>query len=292
MRKDNEAVVFILLGQSNAVGHELPMEEQDKIKNPLGNVFGLKRTLNQSYDNTELVWDHYISSEMNLAEEQDDTYSIVNCLAYRWQQAIDSGILLPDLYIVQIAIGAQGVTSNYMWHPDREPKLIPGKLEDVDISLHSFTKHILSLVNKHMEGANKRVHYLMHWRGGEEDMCVAKNQLDNDLQDIYERIFKDYAEALKTDIDIVLHRIICDTRAMYLDPSGEHLNSLKYINQVFEDLSEKHEHISVFDPRNHPDYLYEKEHCGVFLDDDVHFTREVNDWIASGIITDMREFFC
>ena len=111
----NQPVVFILLGQSNAVGHDLPMQEQDKIKIPLKNVFGLSRVHNQSYDHASLVWDGYVSAGMNLAEEQDDTYSLANCLARRWQDAIDGGVTLPDLYIVHIAIGAQGVTERYMW---------------------------------------------------------------------------------------------------------------------------------------------------------------------------------
>lgn len=35
--------VFILLGQSNAVGPNLPMREEDIIKTPLKNVYGLTR---------------------------------------------------------------------------------------------------------------------------------------------------------------------------------------------------------------------------------------------------------
>ena len=31
MNIDNKAAVFILFGQSNAVGHGIPMEEKDKI---------------------------------------------------------------------------------------------------------------------------------------------------------------------------------------------------------------------------------------------------------------------
>ena len=111
--KKDQAIVFILLGQSNAVGHDLPMQEEDKIKIPLANVWGLSRAHNQAYDHTELVWEGYVSAGMNLAEEQDDTYSVANCLARRWQNAIDGGADLPDLYVVHIAIGAQGVTERY-----------------------------------------------------------------------------------------------------------------------------------------------------------------------------------
>ena len=39
--KSKKASLFVILGQSNAVGHGLPMVECDKIITPLRNVFGL-----------------------------------------------------------------------------------------------------------------------------------------------------------------------------------------------------------------------------------------------------------
>ena len=107
MENKNRAALFILLGQSNAVGHGIPMREQDIISEPMKNVFGLHRDFNQSFDNTKLQWSGYTSFGMNLAEEQDNTYSIANCLAKLWQDEIDNGNKrdLPDLYIVQIAVG-------------------------------------------------------------------------------------------------------------------------------------------------------------------------------------------
>ena len=68
MKLSEKAAVFILLGQSNAVGHGIPMEDKDKIGEPLSNVFGLTRMLNQSYDNDKLYWQGYTSDGMNLAE--------------------------------------------------------------------------------------------------------------------------------------------------------------------------------------------------------------------------------
>ena len=57
----NKAAVFVLLGQSNAVGHKVPMDEKDQIREPLKNVFGLKREDNQSFTNEELCWSGYTS---------------------------------------------------------------------------------------------------------------------------------------------------------------------------------------------------------------------------------------
>ena len=52
---EKKAAVFMLLGQSNAVGHGVPMEEKDIISVPLKNVYGLSRKKNQSFDNQECV---------------------------------------------------------------------------------------------------------------------------------------------------------------------------------------------------------------------------------------------
>ena len=51
-----KSAVFILLGQSNAVGHAIPMKKEDIIYKPLKNVYGLSRTKNQTYENKELVF--------------------------------------------------------------------------------------------------------------------------------------------------------------------------------------------------------------------------------------------
>ena len=80
-KKDEKCAVFLLFGQSNAVGHGVPMEEGDKILLPMKNVFGLSREKNQSFDITNLSFSGYTSAGMNLGEEQDHTYSVANCLA-------------------------------------------------------------------------------------------------------------------------------------------------------------------------------------------------------------------
>ena len=284
---NNQAIVFILLGQSNAVGHDLPMQEQDKIKTPLGNVFGLSRAHNQAYDHTELVWGGYVSAGMNLAEEQDDTYSVANCLARRWQDAIDGGKELPDLYIVHIAIGAQGVTERYMWYPDRAPVLVPGKLGTVNISLHPFSVHILELVRAYMEQAGKDARYVLHWRGGEEEGDVPVEEMP-DLFDIYVRLFGDYCAAVGEDLPIILHRV--ESYQQSLDLLGqEGVDRLDYINGVFDRLAGAYENISVFDPKRYPGYTPDaSRYFGIFRPDHVHFLREVNEWVAGEIMKELQ----
>ncbi len=292
MANNKKATVFILLGQSNAVGHGIPMRDEDKIKVPLKNVFGLKREYNQSFDIESLTWDEYASGSMNLAETQDDTYSVANCLAKLWQGEFDSGNEhgLPELYIVQIAIGAQGVTGGYMWHPDYPKTLVPGKLGTVDISLYSFTCHILFLVKKSLsERGVDTESVLIHWRGGENDSTASHEDLEKNLKNIYTKLFNGFYASIGERVPTILHRIVCHDRCMDLDPSGEQLKKMHYINRTFDELAAENGNISVFDVRLAPQYKADIRGNGIFIDDVVHFTPEVNNWVAEQILRYCKE---
>lgn len=281
-----KAAVFILLGQSNAVGHGIPMCKKDIISKPLKNVFGLSREKNQSFDNVSLKWSGYTSFGMNLAEEQDNTYSLANCLASLWQKHIENGNRqnLPDLYIIQIAIGAQGVTQGYMWHPDREPILVPGKLGTVDVSLFPFSNHIFSLLEKSFSEMDIDYEIIgLHWRGGENDITAAKEYLSNNLESIYRNIFNEFNCLLK-DPPIVLHRLVCPDRMNDLDPTGTYLDNMHCINAVFDKLEQSYGNVSVFDTRKAPQYISEARGNGLFIKDVVHYTPEVNAWVAETIL--------
>ena len=289
--ENKKEAVFILLGQSNAVGHGIPMREEDELHTPLTNVFGLSRKDNQSFTGTELLWSGYTSCGMNLAEEQDDTYSVANCLASLWQNHIDSGnaLNLPNLYIIQIAIGAQGVTDGYMWHPAREEKLIPGTLGTVDISLFPFCKHIFGLLDDSFSKMNKAYEIIgLHWRGGENDVSAAEEYLVQHLETIYTQIF-DVFNGILGMPPIILHKIVCPDRMRDMDPTGQRLKNMDYINGVFESLTQKYENVSIFDPTGAPWYIPDVRGNGIFIEDAVHFTPEVNRWVAECILKQCGE---
>ena len=285
-----KAAVFILLGQSNAVGHRIPMTEEDKITVPLKNVFGLHREPNQSFDITELIWSGYTSAGMNLAETQDDTYSVANCLASKWQAAIDGGASLPDLYIVQIAIGAQGITKDYMWYPQREKKLIPGKLWTVDISLYPFTTHILSLLPESLRSRGVEPEYVgIHWRGCENDMRIVGDQPDTPFRDIFTELLSGFRKALKADPPIVIHRLIFSERAIETNPTGTSNIGMDIINQVFDAMAAENPKITIFDPRNAPHYILDERQHGILMQDAVHFNAKTNQWVAECILNEYMQ---
>lgn len=279
-----KAAVFILLGQSNAVGHGIPMKEEDKILTPFKNVFGLHRKDNQRLHPNKLIWKHYTSDGMNLAEEQDHTYSIANCLAAMWQQQIDQGKKLPNLYIIHIAIGAQGVTKEYMWYPEREEKLIPGQLGTVDISLFPFTMDIFSCLKESLKEREKDYEILgLHWRGGENDMTEETPYLQANLLRIYQCIFDSFNAVLENP-PIVIHEIHSPDRANETDPTGKYLFHMHYINSIFKALEEKYDKISLFDVRKAPFYEPDTREKGIFEEDAVHYTPKTNQWVAKCIL--------
>lgn len=290
MNIDNKAAVFILFGQSNAVGHGIPMEEKDKILVPMKNVLGLTRRENQRLYNKTLYWQGYTSYEMNLAETQDNTYSVANCLARLWQDSIDAGKKLPDLYIVHIAIGAQGVTKKYMWNPCYPERLVPGVLGKVDISLYSFAFRILEKIEESLKALGKtEICYSLHWRGGEEDAVEQNEILSANLKNIYSEMFDGFCKAIGRKIPIVLHRIAAHERYTDLDPSGRELENMHLINGVFDELADQNENISVFDVTKSPQYIPGVRCNGIFLEDAVHFTPDVNRWVAGCVLEEFTK---
>ena len=283
---NNKKTVFILLGQSNATGHASPMTEEDRIKEPLKNVYGLQRCDNQSFDIDKLTWSNYLGAGTNLAETQDDTYSLANCLAKLWQAEIDGGADLPDLYIVQIAIGAEGVTEKYMWYPEREKKLVPGVLGTVDISLYPFANHIFSLLNESLDGDDEIMG--IHWRGGEEETDVRVAHLKEVLRGIYDRMFDGFYKSLGQKVPIVLHKMASETRCREMNVTGEDVEAMHFINKTFDELCRDNENITTFDVTKAPHYNTNTRTNGIFLPDGGHYTPKTNMWVAKNILVEYR----
>ncbi|MBQ8164027.1 MAG: hypothetical protein IJZ93_06675 [Clostridia bacterium] len=285
-----KVAIFMLFGQSNATGHGVPMEEKDIISTPLKNVFGLNREPNQSFDTDKLVFSGYTSFGMNLAETQDNTYSVANCLARLWQDEIDGGASLPDLYIIQISIGSQGVYG--MWSPDREKKLIPGALGTVDISLYPFTVHILSLLNKHFKDNEIEPDFIgIHWRGGEQETWQHTSNLEGRLKNDYIRIFNGMRDALGYECPIVLHKMPFVDVMKNADPSGKCLDSMNYINALFDELASELPKTAVFDPFKAPHYDPNAWDKNLFRWDLIHYNPKTNNWVASEILNEYKKHY-
>lgn len=283
-----KVAVFMLFGQSNAVGHASPMSPCDVIQYPLKNVFGLHRDQNQTFDNEKLVFSGYTSHGMNLAETQDNTYSIANCLAKRWQDAIDSGKKLPDLYIVHIAIGSQGVFG--MWSPDRKKVIKPGILGACNVSMYPLAIHVITLMHKYFKENSLTPQYFgIHWRGGEQEIRREMDELTQRLKADYLRIFGGIRAALGEDAPIVIHRFPFASFMDKNDPSGGFMEKMNYVNALFDELAKELPEVSIFDSRNYPLYDPTAADYGMLRADLIHYRGEANDWVASCILSDYIE---
>ena len=285
-----DPVLFVLLGQSNAVGHGVILEENERIETPLKNVFGLTWDDNPFPGDEPAVWRGFVTKKMNLGELTENFGSVANYLAPMWQKAVDSGEELPDLYIVNISLGAQGVTEEYMWYPEREVKFVPGHIGVADISLTPYAENILSRVKKYFDGLGVKPKTCIHWRGGENDYLVPRSKLEVCLPEIYREIFTRLWSSLGDKPKTVLHRIVCDTRANDFNPiDGLSLISMGYVNNVFYGLTEEFENVEVFDAAKIPGYTLATEERGIFLEDKVHFTAAANKWVAEKVFEDLKE---
>ena len=287
----NRATVFILLGQSNAVGHGVPMNPEDIIAEPLTHVYGLSREQNQRLDIDKLTFSGYLSSGMNLAETQDNTYSLANCLAAKWEKAADDNPSLPDLYIVQIAVGAQGVGREYMWNPDYPIRFVPGPLGTVRISLFPFTERILSLIKPFFEERGIGYDILgLHWRGGENDTGNGMpEKIIPEIKPVYMRLFDMFSRALGEMPPTVLYEIRYGKKndAREDGVNVEYMNNTApAVNGMFREFAKDNSMITTFDPFSLS--LYNKDEpltWGIFKEEDgIHYTPEANREIASIIV--------
>lgn len=298
MKKRN-AAVFILLGQSNAVGHGIPMKEEDKITKPMSHVYGLSREQNQTLYPEKLTFTGYTSAGMNLAEDQDDTYSLANCLAKRWEKEAENNESVPDLYIIQIAIGAQGVSSGYMWNPDYPETLIPGILGQVKISLFTFTERILALVKPAFEDLGVSYDILgVHWRGGENDTSSGlPKQMIPRIEPVYRQIFDMLERTLGKMPPTVLYE--CQYGCCNLNRTDGVNLAYMYattpaMNDLFRSFADEYPEITTFDPFSLS--LYDRDEpmtWGIFSPvDGVHYSAEANDEIAGRIMKQSVEKYC
>lgn len=266
--------VKFVFGQSNAVAARCPLPDERKIREPLSNVFTLPRALNQAFDPAPVVWRGYTSFDVNLGETQTDNACLSTEYARLWQQ--DGS--LPPLYIVQMAIGAQGVTKRFMWYPERERRLIPGLHGEADISLFPLSCEVMSraLSDLRSQGLDPIVSGL-EWLGGEEEDELPMEELDGVLPEIYHTMLSGWREAAGRRLPVYLYHIRSDEQKRRQEKS---LRPLQYINDVFDRLAAEETDVFTVEPHACPLYDPALPNSGLYLPDFVHYLPEVNLWLA------------
>lgn len=277
----NDAPLLIVLGQSNAHAHGTMLPECEIIRAPLKNVWGLDREYNQAYGLDDVTWTGFTTSGMNLGETQDDTCCLANVFAKKWQDAIDGGASLPDLYVIQISVGSQGVGEfeahgDNMWYAMREPVLEPGVLGECNISLYPLATEILSLafMNLTMNGKRPRVIGL-HWNQWETE-CFTGSKAMNDAKANYENLFWGLFTALgggKTGhgIPLYLYRALSE---------NFEASRVERMNGILDSFTDAYEDCRIIDLRETALYDGTPRTHGIFRDDGIHYTEEAHRYFA------------
>ena len=276
MKKDTNAAVVFINGQSNATAHQQFLPEEDRVYTPMRNVWSLDRIPNQSFDITDVVWSGWTSMGTNLGETQDHTASLAYFIAKKWQALIDAGKNLPDLYIVQISIGCQGII-NGMWNRDKERVMKPGILGEADISLLPFALHIHKLVMKNLTEAGKNPEVIgWHWLGCEQEIW-DEAYLREDFRERYDYHFDVMRDSMGGDIPAFLYKVVVrgGLERYQLPLESENIINEEIVRQANR-IGAK-----LVDPRTCPwwdpdDTLY----YGILAADRAHYVPKVQEWFA------------
>ena len=280
-----KAAVLYVSGQSNAHAHAQAMASEDRITEPLKNVFSLDRDPNQSFDITDVVWSGFTTEGKNLGETQDHTYSLASFLAKRWQAAIDAGQKLPDLYIVQISIGSQGII-NGMWNPDKERVLKPGKLGVADIALFDLARHIYPLVRRNLEVAGKEpVAIGWHWLGCEQEVWNEVFRRE-DLQERYDAFFDAMMEAIGMPCPLYLYQLNIQEfcRKYQIDEAAVDL-----INAAMQKQCERFPDTTFVTMDQCPRWDPEEIRKGIYAPDGGHYLAKTQEWFAARFWEELGE---
>ena len=285
MKKDTTAAVLFINGQSNATAHRQFLSEEDRIYEPMKNVWSLDRNPNQSFDITDVTWSGWTSMGKNLGESQDHTASLAYFMAKKWQRAIDNGKNLPDLYIVQISIGSQGII-NGMWNRDKAKVLKPGIGTEVDISLLPFALRINKLVIKNLTDTGKNPKVIgWHWLGCEQEVW-HEAYLRDDFCERYDYHFDKMRESMGGDIPTYLYKVCvrAGCERYNLPFESENLINAEISRQANRCGA------NLVDPRDCPywdarDNLY----YGIFAEDRAHYLPKVQEWFAERFYNEVME---
>ena len=276
MKQKTKAAVLFISGQSNAHAHGQRLRESERITQPLRNVFSLDREPNQSFGIADVVWSGFTTAGKNLGEIQDHTASLAYYFALLWQNAVNGGESLPDLYIVQMSVGSQGIV-NGMWNPDRERVMIPGPLGTVNISLFPWAMQVnrLALTNLEKQGLEPEV-IGWHWLGCEQDLWDGA-YLRADLRQRYDDFFDAMLASMGGTCPAFLYKLYLENFCREHGIPGEGNDT---INRELLRQCGRHPRMTLVRAEDSPYWDPSLPHLGIFAPDDGHYLAGVQKWYA------------
>jgi len=284
MGSNNTVAVLFISGQSNAHAHGRFMEESDRIMEPMKNVFSLDRNPNRSFDITDVVWSGYTTEGKNLGESQDHTYTLASFVAKYWQNAIDEGIKLPDLYIVQISIGGQGIV-NGMWNPDKEKIMNLENSEEIDISLFPWAIQVNQLVMKNLKQSGKRPEVIgWHWIGSEQEVWDEAYK-SSDFVERYDTFFDAMMESIGQECPMYFYKLYLQNFCRRYQISTD---AVQIINEALLRQCKRYPDATWVETEQCSLWDRKDPHCGIFAPDDGHYLEGVQEWFAKRFIEELH----
>ncbi|MED7948812.1 galactose-binding domain-containing protein [Streptomyces sp. BE303] len=188
----NDAPVLIVLGQSNAEGWGAPLDAADSAKcQSLNRVKGLNRTNNRVAGATSATWSQYTCVGNNLGQEHVGglNYNVASATALRWQRATEGGTTLPDLNVIHIAWGSQGIQDtdtdygpNTRWWPGRDPSDVEALFP---LAMNTITNGLRAL-----QAAGKQPRVIgIHWNQWEAEAGNASTISTSHIQQAFLKVF-------------------------------------------------------------------------------------------------------
>lgn len=281
-----DAPLLFVFGQSNAHGHGTRLPDTEKIIKPLTNVFGLSCKYNQAYGLNDVVWSGFVTEGMNLGETQDHTYCLAESFARIWQSRSNEGENLPPLYIVQISVGGMGIAEQErdglnMWWRGRKPVMMPGKLGTADISLYPLAVQIISLAVRNLRDSGKTPRILgLHWNQWETEADTGGTSI-LEAENNYRELFDGFRKAAQIPCPIWLYKPLSD---VYGNPSG-----VKALAELFEKFVHSGEDYHMIDLTQSSYWKPERADKGIFQEDMVHYSPEVQRYFAELMAEEILE---
>lgn len=278
MKSKNLAPVLMVFGQSNAHGHGAFLAEEERIVAPLTRVLTLHCDENQTMEDAHVVWRGYTTAGSNLAETQDHTACLPTAYAKLWEKAALADPELPDLYVIRISIGAQGITKPWMWYPFRSTdRFIPGPLGTADMPLYAYSCRVIERATDSLRALGKSPVVLgLHWLGTEEETGVGPADMP-ELFDLHMCIIGGWRAAARCSVPVKLYYLRCD-QAMKIQGQEK---SQAYVNETFSKLAEILPDVECVDSRSSPLYHPEEDGLGMYSTSDyVHYTVEAQNWLG------------
>ncbi|MFE2728776.1 discoidin domain-containing protein [Kitasatospora sp. NPDC059327] len=288
-----DAPVLIVLGQSNAVGSGVPIQDAADVAQckAFGRVKGLNRTNNRVTGAESATWSPYTCAGSNLGQEYNGgrSYNVATATALRWERAVTAGAALPDLHVIHVAWGSQGIQEadgiNNRWWPDRDPT-------DVE-SLFPLTVNTIANGLRALREAGKQPRVIgIHWNQWEAEVTARSTISADHMQQAFLKVLEPLRTiAGATTAPVFLYR-----------PRSNHYNAtLKaHVTDALTGLAARPapNPYRLLDPAEAVSAtgtpLYDPaipRNLGIY-NDGIHYTRAVQEWFAdqqwTTVFTDKR----